>query len=89
MRYEKYTKICFIGGGIALIAGLIFISVILTFSTDMKNTGCDTTERVFDNGNLLNSVEEEQLRQDIQKLSKKARTDLIVLTDDSALSDAE
>ena len=86
---KKYLIICFTFGIVSLIACSVTVATMFSHNSRMENIGCKTTERVFDYGELLNSEEEEYLRQKIAELSPKSRTDFIIYTDDEDLSDNE
>lgn len=89
MKYQKYLRTCFILGGVTLFISVLIIIFIFSSSSKTQNTGCSTDERVFDFADLLSSEEEEELREEIRKLSAKSRSDLIVVTEDTGRSDPE
>ena len=87
ITYHNYILACFIFGGVSVVLCSIAIFIMLSSHPARGNHLCDTTERVFDNGNYLTDEEEKALASEVEKLSEKCRTDLIVYTDSDDLYD--
>lgn len=86
-NYKKFLIRCFAAGAAMLFLSGLFMLVMLGYTPDRTNDGCDTDQRVFDEGNLLTDDEEAALSDEIAKLAYSCHTDLVVYTDNQDLSD--
>ncbi len=94
-RFRKYIRVCLIFSIVSILGCTAIMFVMTRTGASRSNTLTDTSERVFDYGGYMTESEITQLSEEIEKLERQSRSDLIVYTssdnvsDSSAISTAE